>query len=363
MIVRSEALLGPQTLVLAALPLVLVAVACKKPEAQATAHVEEPVVHVQTVQAALRPMPEYLTVTGSLSANEESEVAADASGKVIATLVDRGAVVKKGDVIARLDARTASLNAAAATAQSHLAERRLELSKLDCDRIDKLFESGAVSRAEYDRQTAQCALDALSAKAATANQGLATKTVGDATIRAPFAGIVGERFVNVGQYVQSSTKVVSLYQTDPLRLVITVPEANVASVKVDMPVDFRVAAYGEETFTGKVKFVSPNVRPASRDLVVEAMADNPDGKLKPGMFATVRLLLSEKPIAAVPAAAVKTDDATSRVFAVRDGRIDERIVQVGEAKDGFVAILSGVKAGDALVSNPGPDVRDGARVQ
>jgi membrane fusion protein (multidrug efflux system) len=362
MTVRSEAVKKRRWLVVSALPLVLLA-ACKKAETHATVQVDDPAVHVQTVQAALRPMPEYLTVTGSLSANEESEVAADASGKVIATLVDRGSVVKKGDVIARLDARTASLNAAAATAQSHLAERRLELSKLDCDRIDKLFEAGAVSRAEYDRQTAQCALDKLQAEAATANQGLATKTVGDATIRAPFAGIVGERFVNVGQYVQPSTKVVSLYQTDPLRLVITVPEANVAAVKEGMPVAFRVAAYGDETFTGSVKFVSPYVRQASRDLVVEALANNPEGKLKPGMFASVRLLLSEKPVPSVPATAVKKDDATARVFAVRDGRIDERVVQLGEQKDGFYAVLSGVQAGDALVSNPGADVRDGVRVQ
>ena len=103
-----------------------------------------------------------------------------------------------------------------------------------------LLETGAISQADFDRQTAQCTSQQWSAAAAEAQQQSATKLLGDANIRAPFDGIIGERYVNVGQYVQPSTRVASVYEPDPLRLELTVPEANVAAIQQDMPVHFTV---------------------------------------------------------------------------------------------------------------------------
>jgi membrane fusion protein (multidrug efflux system) len=307
-------------------------------------------------------MPELLTVTGTLRASQESEVAADASGKVTATLVERGQAVKQGQVLIVLDARSAALSANVASANSELAKAQLEQAQKECGRVDALFKSGAISQAEYDRTKSQCQTTEWSARAAQAQQQTVQKMVGDAIIKAPFSGVVGERFVNVGQYVSPSTKVVSLYTPDPLRLELTVPEQNVGALKQDMPVSFTVASYPDRTFTGTVKFISPNVRPTTRDLVIEALCPNADNALRPGMFAVGRLAVGEKKLPAIPKAAVVGDPTAPHVYVVSDKRVQERVVQVGGERDDQVAIIAGVKPGESVVLSPGPDVKDGATV-
>lgn len=346
--------------------LLLLPAACKKPEGAgaepAAAESNAAPVRVTTAAVTEQLMPELLVLTGSLKASQESEVAADASGKVTATLVERGQHVNKGDTLAILDARGAAITATAMAAQSGLARAQQEQAQRECERTKLLFDTGAISKAEFDRTATQCQTSQFSVAAAQAQQQSAQKLVGDAVIRAPFAGVVGERFVNVGQYVQPTTRIVSLYDPDPLRLELTVPEANVAAMKADLPITFTVATFGDQGFKGALKFISPNVRPSTRDLVVEALCPNPDGKLKPGMFAVASLAAGEKKLAAVPLAAVKKEESSARVFVVAEKRIQERLVQLGGEKDGFVAVLAGVKPGESVVTSPGPDVRDGAPV-
>jgi len=338
--------------------------ACKHSEAAPASGVkEEPPLHVSTAPASERPMPEYLTLTGSLLADKQSDIAADANGKVLSTKVERGQTVKQGDLLATLDASAAALSANAALAQEQLAKTQAEQAKTECDRSKQLFDSGAISKAEYDRSISQCTGSQWSVAAATAQHGSAAKMVGDSAIRAPFSGVIGERYVNVGQYVQPSTRVVSLYSIDPLRLELSVPEANVALIQTGLQVDFQVAAYGDQTFSGNVRFISPNVREASRDLVVEAVVPNADGKLRPGMFATVRLKTGEKSSVVAPIATVRKDLDPPRAYVVLNGQIEERVLQLGEEVDGVVAISSGIKAGEALVLNPPSTVHDGARVE
>jgi RND family efflux transporter MFP subunit len=344
----------------------LQAVACKKPEggeAQLTSAKADVPIKVQSAPVVERPMPEHLILTGTLKASQESEVAADAAGKVTATFVERGQRVKQGDTLAILDARGASISASAANAQSQLARAQLEQAQRECDRVKALKDSGAISQAEYDRVTSQCQTTQWSAAAAQAQQQNANKVVGDSVIRAPFAGVIGERYVNVGQYVQPNTRVVSLYMPDPLRIELTVPEANVGGLKPEQTVVFTVSAYGDAKFTATVKFISPNIRPTTRDLIVEALVPNPELKLKPGMFAVARLETSEKPLPAVPSTSIVKHAEVARAFTVIDKRINERIVQTGAEKDGMTAVLVGLKVGEQVVTAPGPDVRDGAQVQ
>jgi RND family efflux transporter MFP subunit len=340
--------------------------ACKKPDesrAELTAAKAEAPIRVETVKVEERPMPDYLVLTGSLRGNQESEVAADAAGKVTRTFVERGQTVRVGDPIAVLDARGASISANAASAQSNLARAQLEQAQKECDRVKALKDSGAISQAEYDRVTSQCQTTQWSAAAAQAQSMNAQKLVGDAVIRAPFAGIVGERYVNVGQYVQPSTRVVSLYQPDPVRLELTVPEANVGAVKRETPVLFQVATYGEEVFRGAVMLIAPNIRPTTRDLVIEAFCPNPEGRLKPGMFAVAKLQIGESVAPVVPVTAVVRDQEKARVYAVVEKRVEERVVQLAGEREGLVAVAAGVKPGDVVVSKPVPGLRDGAAVQ
>lgn len=368
---RAAPRTGPRTGLFVAATAIAVAatfaVACRKPDpsaAQLTSAQQQQSAPIRAAATPVvtRPMPEYLTLTGSLRASQESEVAANASGKVTTTFVERGQKVKEGDVLLVLDARGASITATQAAAQTGLARAQLDQAQKECDRVQSLFKSGAISQAEHDRISSQCQTTQFSAAAAQAQQQNAQKVVGDSVIRAPFGGIIGERFVNVGQYVQASTRVASLYNPDPLRLELTVPEANVAAVKVDAPVRFTVAAYTDQAFTGAIKFISPNVRPATRDLVVEAVCPNPDGKLRPGMFTVATLQIGEKTMPVVPNTAIARDESSTRVFAIVEKRVQERIVQLGTEKDGVTGIVSGVKLGELVVVQPGPDVRDGAPV-
>jgi RND family efflux transporter MFP subunit len=319
--------------------------------------------HVQTAAVTQRPMPEFLTLTGTLRASAESDIGADANGKVVATYVERGQPVKRGQVIAIVDSRGAALAATAAQAQAKMAQSQLEEARRDCERVRHLLDTGAISQAEYDRQTAACTSQQWSAAAAEAQQASATKLVGDANIRAPFDGIIGERYINVGQYVQASTRVASVYAPDPLRLELTVPEANVSAVQQDMPVGFTVTAYGDAAFAGRVRYISPNLRESTRDLVIEALVPNADGRLKPGMFAVAKVPLGDRVVPVVPVAALVRDDAGARVFVVFDKQVQERLVQLGGVVGDLVAVTSGLKPGETVVLQPGADVRDGARVE
>lgn len=347
--------------------LVVTANGCRRSEDAAASEPNRPAtaaIHAPTADITQQPMPRYLTVTGTLRANEESSIAADAIGRVVQTLVERGQPVRRGQVIVTLDATNAALSETSATAQAKLAQSQLEQARRECERVKHLLETGAISQAEYDRQTALCTQQQWSAAAAEAQQQTATKLLGDARIRAPFDGVVGERLVNVGQYVDRSTKVATIYNPDPLRLEVTIPEASLAAIHEDLPVTFTVPAFGEERFQGHVKYISPNVREASRDLVVEAIAPNHDGRLRPGMFAVARIEVGEAPQPVVPSTAVVRDEAEARVYVVgSDRRVQERLVQLGETKGDRTAVLKGASVGERVVVHPGADVHDGVRVE
>ena len=208
---------------------------CHKPEGDAQAQkakaVVLPPVAVETAPVELRRMPRYLTLTGSVVANLQSEMAANVSGRVVATLVERGQAVKGGQVIAIVDSKAAGLSATAASAQANFADTQVGQARQDCARAEQLMATNAIAKAEYDRLKSQCAAQLWSANAARANASLAKKLAGDTQIRAPFSGIVGERYVNPGEYVQPPTRVASIYSLDPVRVSISVPETAVALVK------------------------------------------------------------------------------------------------------------------------------------
>lgn len=340
----------------------LLAAGCSS-AAEAQTVAPEKVVPVATVVVGERAVPRYLTLTGSLVANRHSEVAADASGKVAQTFVERGSFVDKGAMLAVLDASSAALAAADAAAQSKALGEQAALAAIERDRSERLLAKGAVSSAEVDRMRSQSQASASSAAAAQARAALAGKAVGDSRLRAPFAGLVAERFVSVGEYVRPDTRIVTLLEIDPLRLELTVPEASVGLVADGQPVEFAVSTYPSERFAGSVRYVGASVRRSSRDLVVEAVTANPDKRLRPGMFATARLQVGEQRLPAVPSSAIRRDAGSPRVFVVVGDRLEERLVQLGESDGEFVAVIAGAKVGDAVVSAPGAQVRDGIKVR
>jgi membrane fusion protein (multidrug efflux system) len=325
---------------------------------------DDPAVKLETIAVAERQVPRFLTLTGTLVANQKADVAADTVGKVQRTYVERGSFVGKGELLAIVDARSAALTQAEAGAEARAAKVRSELAKLDCERSSKLFHEGSISKAEYERQGAQCEASQWSNRAAEARAGQAGRAVGDSSIRAPFSGIVMERLVTAGEYVRPDTRVVSLVDIDKLRLELTVPESAVGSVSEGQMVTFRLASFGDREFPAKIQYVGPAVRRTSRDLVVEAILDNADHKLRPGMFAAAKVELGTSSTPVVPLTALRDEGSARRIFVVnRDKHLEERIVEAGDAMGDVVAIVRGVTSGEHVVKVAAGDVRDGLRVE
>jgi RND family efflux transporter MFP subunit len=271
--------------------------------------------------------------------------------------------VKKGDLLARLDVRAAALSAQEAAAQAALARTQRDTAKRECERYQSLLAQGAISQAEYDRISDQCHSSPLSVQAAEARAQSAAQVVGDGQIRAPFGGVVAERFVEAGQYVRQDTKIVSLVSVEVLRLELTVPEAHLAAVKQGGALTFTVPAFPGRTFTGTVKFVGATVRETTRDLVAEAEVENADRALRPGMFAAVSLLAGDAKVAVLPKAAIMMKEGNAHVFAVVDRRLEERVVQTDVEKDGVVAVVRGVRPGDKVVAKPSDALLNGQAVE
>jgi membrane fusion protein, multidrug efflux system len=289
-------------------------------------------------------------------------VAANVSGRITATYVERGQPVKAGQVIAIVDSKAASFSAAAAMAQSQSAETQVALAKQDCERAELLFKNGAIPKSEYDRQKSQCSAQLYNANAARAQADLQGKLAGDAVIRAPIDGIIGERYVNVGEYVQPPTKVASIFQVNPARVTISVPEVAVGRVSEGQTLEVQVSAYPDRNFPAVVRYLSPALRSNTRDLIIEAAAKNEDGALKPGMFATVLLLTGEEEQPTVPAEAIKTDGTVRRMYLARNGSAFELVVRTGVTKDGRIAVLEPLSADDLVIVKPPPGLRDGTTI-
>lgn len=322
-----------------------------------------PPVKVETTAVQHQKMPRYLTITGSVLADRQSEVAANVSGRVTTTYVERGMPVKAGQMIAVVDSKAAGFQAAAANAQSQAAQTQVSLAKQECDRADTLFGQGAIPKAEYDRLKTQCTAQLYQANAAQANADLAGKLAGDTVIRAPIDGIVGERYVNVGEYVQPPTRVASIYAVDPVRVSISVPEPAVALVKEGQTLDLEVSSYPDRLFPATVRFVSPNLRVNTRDLIIEATAKNPERLLRPGMFAIARLVVGEEDQPTVPIEAIKSEGTVKRMFLARDGKAFELVVRTGVQKDGRVAVLEPLTASDKVILRPPVGLQDGSSIQ
>jgi len=353
------------TFVVAALPL---AAGCHRSEAEVMEHDQKPEaappIAVKQAEAQAVKVPRTLVLSGSLIGSQEAKVAAGAAGKVVATFVERGSVVHKGAVLAKLDARALGAQAQEAAAQAESAKAQEAQAKLDCARTEQMLEKGAISKADYDKAHTACESTKWSVSAAEARKTLTAEALRDTEIKAPFSGMVIERFVTAGEYVRADSPVVSLVDVDALRVELTVPEADVVSIKQGMVVDFHTAANDNgPAYRGKIRYIGPSVRAQTRDAVVEAAIENPGHDLRPGMFVTAKVALGQQTLPAVPTSAVRADGTLRHVFTVTEGRLEDHLVQVDEARAGLVPVVSGIKAGDRVVVDVTAEMRDGAKVQ
>ena len=375
--------------------------ACSSSTTTVSAEAKPEPLAIATAPVEDRQIDRFLRVTGSLAADEQAEVSAETTGRVIDTPVERGTRVSQGAVLARISGSEASAQLQEAEANAGQIEARLglaagqafdprrvpdvmnakaslEFAEAEFARMKSLLDQKVVSQSEFDqrrtqveaaRQQYQMAHNAAeqsyrSLLAARARIALARKGMADTVVRAPFAGLVAERLVSVGDYVTRGTRVATVVRIDPMRVELTVPEQSVSLVKVGQTVRLTVDAYPNEIFEAKVRFVSPTLRMDQRALTVEALASNRDGRLKPGLFATASIQQpASSPALLVPFTAVETISGTSRVYVVNGGKAEERIVTLGERVGDRVEITSGVKKDEVVAAEPRGRITDGAAIK
>lgn len=372
-------------------------------------------VEVTTAAAIKRELPRFFEATGSLAGDQQTDVAPQTSGKVVAVGVDIGSPVRRGQMLVRLDdaelklrvdqavAQVAQAKAAVRQAEERIGLRpgqtfdpkrvaevaaarvALDLAEKNLRRAEKLIESGDVSRSFYDEQRArrdqlQEQYDVALAQArqnyaavevsrtnvanAEAQLALARKNLSYANIVAPIDGFVSERTADLGEYVSPQQKVATIVRTNPLRIRIDIPEQAIPEVRVGQSVSVTTSAWPDRNFSGRIARIAPNVSATSRTLTVEAEIDNSGGGLKPGQFATVRILQERaEPAVLVPARAVITESGVSRVYVIRDGRAEQRLVQTGQTEGDLIEIRSGVVADEQVATSNVERLSDGVAVK
>ena len=394
-------------------------VACKRsngqPNSAAGASPTPSVVQVSTAAAILRQLPRFFEGTGSLAANQQTDVAAETSGKVAAVGVDIGSSVRRGQMLVRLEdadfkdrvqQAQAQLDQAIATLRQNeakiglkpgqkftpenvpevrAAKAGLDLAEKNLRRYEKLVESGDVSRAIYDQQKslrdqaaeqyqalihqaqqnyAGVANSQAAVNAAQTNLSLSKRSLTYTVVVAPMAGYVSDRPADIGEYISPQQKVATIVSLNPLRVRIDVPEQAIPQIHTGETVSVAVSAYPERNFSGHVARVSPSVTTASRTLTVEADVDNGSGELKPGQFATIRILLPQtSPAVMVPQRALRTISGATYVFVIKNGFAQQRLVQAGQTESDMVELTSGVAADEIVATSNVDQLSDGAAVR
>src|ERR1700704_2283644 len=393
-------------------------IACSGSKAQpnnANASPTPSAIAVSSAPAIMRQLPRYFEASGSLAPNQQADVAAETSGKVVAVGVDMGSTVGRGQMIVKLEdtdfrikieQAQAQLDQAKATLRQNeakiglrpgqkfnpenvpevaAARSALELADKNLRRYEKLVETGDISRSAYDQQKSQrdqlaeqyqalihqaqqnyatVANSQAAVDAAATQVALAKRSLGYTVVVSPMPGYVSDRPADVGEYVSPQQKVATVVNLNPLRVRIDVPEQAIPQVRTGESVSVSVSGYPARNFAGRVARVSPNVTAASRTLTVEADVENPKAELKPGQFATVRILLPQtEPAVLVPQRALRTISGATYVFVIKNGHAEQRLVQSGQTEGDLIELKSGVAADELVATSNVDQLSDGAAVR
>jgi len=313
---------------------------------------------VTTVTARGERWPATLGAIGTVAAVHGVTVSADLPGIVDRIFVESGRAVKAGDMLVQLDTRQEQAQLAAALAA-------LDLARANLDRIHGLAEEGIVSPADHDRATAE-------QKQAEARVGEIQATIERKRIRAPFSGILGIRQVNLGQYLADGAPVIPLQSLDPIYVNFAVPQQEVGRLQVGGEVRVHAEGMDPAGFPGRITAVDSVVDEATRNVQAQATLPNPQGKLRPGMFVETKVLLGARDdVIALPASAVNYAPYGDSVFVVEDLKgpkgetfrgVRQQLVKLGGARGDQVAVLSGVRAGEEVVTSGVFKLRNGAAI-
>jgi membrane fusion protein (multidrug efflux system) len=300
-----------------------------------------------------------LTAVGSLEAVQGVTVTAELTGKVVRIAFEPGTKVNAGDLLVQQDTSSEQ-------AQLRAAEATVELAGRNLERLKKLLERRTIAQQQYDTADAQY-------KEGVAQADAIRAAIAKKNIRAPFAGRLGIRLVNLGQILNEGDPIVSLQSINPIFVNFSLPQQQLAQVKKGLTVRVTSDALPGQAIEGKITAINPEVDPATRNIRIQATVINRQEYLRPGMFVNVVVVLptSEK-ILAIPATAVLYAPYSDSVFIVEEKQsennkqpglvVRQQVVQLGEKRGDFVAVTAGLEDGETIVSTGAFKLRNGQAV-
>ncbi len=298
-----------------------------------------------------------LTSTGSLVTVQGVTVGAEMAGKVVAINFESGAAVKAGDLLVQLDITNEE-------AQLRSAEASVALAQASLERSTDLLGKNAISKSDFDLVDAQ-------AKQASAQADVIRAVIAKKTIRAPFAGRLGIRLVNLGQILKEGDAIATLQTLDPIYVNFSLPQQFLAQVSTGSVIRLK-SDVADQVFPGQVTAVNPDVDPVTRNVRIQATLANPGEKLRPGMFANIEVVLpSTENVLSIPATAVLYAPFGDSVFIVTEGKdaqgkpaqiLRQQFVRLGESRGDFVVVEDGLKDGETVVTSGVFKLRPGMAV-
>lgn len=296
-----------------------------------------------------RPFDNAIVATGTILASEEVELRSEVAGKVISLPFREGARVKKGDLLVKI-------NDADLRAQLMRARSRRDLATQREDRQKKLREINGVSADQYDEARNELT-------AATAEVALLEANLQKTEVRAPFDGVIGIRLISEGSYISSATLVARLQDMSYVKVDFSVPEKYAPQVRVGMPITFTIEGTSE-VFNGTVYAIEPKIDPATRSLRVRARSANESGRILPGSYTKVRLVLDRREDAIlIPSQALMPDLDGQKVFLAKNGEARLVRVEAGLRTENLVQINAGINADDTVLTTGLLQLRQGSPIQ
>ncbi|HUL52972.1 MAG TPA: efflux RND transporter periplasmic adaptor subunit [Opitutaceae bacterium] len=316
----------------------------------------EPVTTATVTEEAWAPT---IDAIGSLTAVQGVTVAAELDGKIVQIAFEPGSVVKAGDLLVRQDTSTEE-------AQLRSAEASAALARINLERARELRTQSTIAQSELDAADAQ-------SKQAAAQADNIRATIAKKTIRAPFDGRLGIRLVNLGQSLKSGDAIVSLQSLDPIYVNFLLPQQRLSQLARDLVVRVTSDAVPGTVIEGRITAINPDVDSATRNVRVQATLANSSEHLHPGMFANVSVVLpSTDQVLVIPATAVLYAPYGNSVFVVEPKKDDQggqatevlrqQLVRLGTRRGDFVAVTSGLKAGETVVTSGVFKLRNGIAV-
>jgi len=335
-------------------------IGCNKPPDKVR---KQPVVNVrvQTSETrALRPLVESI---GSLAARYQVTVSSELDGILDSIAVDEGSAVKKGALIAEIRSTDYRLACEQAASQLSQSETSLANVQQEYQRKDALYREELLTRQQFDDITARVRLAEADVARARAGNNLAKERLARTRIFSPIAGSVKEKRVTAGDYIRNGSFLVSIVRTDLLKLIFSVSEKDVGSLRLGQDVDFITDSFPGQKFRGRLSAILPALDERTRTLTVEALVANADGRLKPGLFARVTLYTGPaRERVVVPITALIYDNSTTKIFVVEGEKAKEKNVKTGGKYGEYMEIVEGLSDKAVVVTVGQNNLMEGAPV-